>query len=200
MIPRDHAEELEKLTDLLTGDGWEQIDLGLSGPEATGTLEGISFRLISSPGRQILLTANWRGSGASTSFARLDPDDPRTALWHAEAVNMPINILISTARAALARPAGPGPMARLGAAGWIRQPPVRAEHGVRALVFRDPAAERWAAAQYLVYQGRLERGPWLIARDDLETARGRRAYAHTDSSAPGTVIAALALTDSKPAA
>jgi hypothetical protein len=36
-----------------------------------------------------------------------------------------------------------------------------------------------------------ERGPWLIARDDLPASGG----AHATPTAPGPVIAALALTD-----
>lgn len=200
MIPRDHAEEIEHFTSTLTADGWEEITLGIDHSEFPGVLDGISFRLMNSPGRRILLTANWRATGASTSIMRHNPADPRTALWHAEAVNLPVNVLIATARAATSEQPGPGPMARLRAAGWVRQPVLDAGDGVRALGFIDPAGSRWAAAQYIPYRGRLERGPWIISRDDLEPGDGLRAHAHTDSGAPGGVIAALALTDHNPTA
>lgn len=72
MIPRDHARELVKLTDLLTAGGWEEIDPELGGTEAVRMLTDISFRLLASPGRRILVTAKWRASRASTSIVRLD--------------------------------------------------------------------------------------------------------------------------------
>jgi hypothetical protein len=200
VIPRDHAEELKNLTSALAADGWEEIDLGLQAQEIPGILDGISFRLLSSPDRQILLTANWRETGASTNIAHLHPADPRTALWHAEAVNMPVNILITAARAAQAQQRGSGPVARLRAAGWLRQSTVETGGGIRALTFLDPDGGRWASAQYAFHRARLVRGPWLIARDEIETPGARRAYAHTDSTAPGSVIAALALTRAEPSA
>lgn len=198
MIPRDHAEEIKHLTSALTADGWEEIDFGIDHSEFPGVLDGISFRLMTSPGRRILLTANWRATGASTSIMRHNPTDPRTALWHAEAVNLPVSILIAAARAAMSDQPGPGPMARLRAAGWVRQPVIDTGDGIRALGFIAPAGWRWAAAQYIPNRGRLERGPWMISRDDLEPGDGLRAYAHTDAGAPGGVIAALALTDGNP--
>ena len=193
MIPRDHAHELAKLTGALTADGWEPIDLPTPGPDAE-LLAGISFRLLTSPGREILVTANWRETAASTNFARLDPADPRAALWHAEAVNLPVSVLTATARAALAEPPGPGPVTLLRAAGWLRAPFTDTGGGTGAVVYHDPAGGRWAAANYLHSLARLERGPWLISRDDVATSGGHRAYAHTDPAAPGGVIAALALT------
>lgn len=194
MIPRDHAEEIEYLTSILTADGWEEMDFGIDHSEFPGVLDGISFRIMTSPGRRILLTANWRATGASTSIARLNPADPRTALWHAEAVNVPVAVLIAAARASMKDQPGPGPMVRLRAAGWERQRVIDTGDGIRALGFIDPTGQRWAAAQYFPYHGRLERGPWMISRDDLEPGDGLRAYAHTDGGAPGGVIAALALT------
>ena len=193
MIPRAHADELAELTGALTADGWEPIEPPTTERDAD-RLAGISFRLLTSPGREILVTANWRESAASTSFASLDPADPRTALWHAEAVNLPVSVLTAVARAALAEPLGPGPVTLLRAAGWLRQPFTDTGHGTSAVVYHDPAGGRWAAANYLRSRGRLERGPWLIARDDVETSGGHRAYAHTDWKSPGGVIAALALT------
>ena len=198
-MPRGHAEELKTLTNALAADGWEEIDLDLEQPETPGLLDEISFRLITSPDRRILLTANWRATGASTSIARLDPTDPRTALGHAEAVNMPVSVL-TAARAATSKPSGSGPMARLRAAGWARQRVIDTGGGIRALGFIHLAGQRWAAAQYFYHRGRLERGLWMISRDDLEPSGGHRAYAHTDAGAPGGVIAALALTESEPAA
>lgn len=200
MIPRDHAEEIKNLTRALAADGWEEIDLDLETKENSGLLDGISFRLLTSPDRQILLTANWRETGASTNIAHLNPVDPRTALWHAEAVNMPVSILLAAARAAQRRERGTGPIARLHAAGWSRQPPMDTGAGIRALTFLDPDGGRWAALQYVVHHGRLVRGPWLISRDEIETTGAKRAYAHTDATAPGSVIAALALTRPEPPA
>jgi hypothetical protein len=182
----------------LAADGWKEIDLELEQPETL--LEGIGFRLMHSPDRQILLTANWRATGASTSIVRLQPVDPRAALWHAEAVNLPVEVLLATTRAATGTHTGPGPMMRLRAAGWQQQPVIEIDGGIKALRFIDPAGQRWAAAQHFHHHGRRERGPWMISRDDLEPGDGLRAYAHTDAGAPGCVIAALALTRAEPSA
>ncbi|WP_157435812.1 hypothetical protein [Actinospica robiniae] len=195
MIPRDHALELAKLTDLLTAEGWEEIDLELGGSEAVRMLTDISFRLLASPGRRILVTANWRASRASTSIVRLDPADPRAALWHAEATDMPVGILVAACRAAHTGPSGTGPIAHLRAAGWLRGPVLGTDYGTRALILDDPETVRWASLQYLRHRGRLQRGPWIISRADVVTSSGERAHAHTDATAPGAVIAALALTD-----
>lgn len=195
MIPRDHADELAKFTDLLAGEGWEEIDLELDRSETAGMLAGISFRLLASPGRRILVTANWRVSKASTSIVHLDPDNPRAALWHAEATDMPVSILIAACRAALTPPSGIGPIARLRAAGWAQGPVLETDYGARALIFNDPDTPRWASIQYLRHRDRLQRGPWIISRADVATSGGERAHAHTDAAAPGAVIAALALTN-----
>ncbi|WP_034270805.1 hypothetical protein [Actinospica robiniae] len=195
MIPRDHAHELATLTGLLTAEGWEEMDLELGGSEVLRMLTGVSLRLLASPGRQILLTAIWREEKASTSIVRLDGSDPRAALWHVEATDMPVVILYATCRAAVAGPSGTGPIACLRAAGWLQGPVLGTEYGTRALIFDDPDTVRWASAQYRRHDGRLQRGPWIISRADVATSGGERAHAHTDASAPGAVIAALALTD-----
>ena len=191
-------KELARFAGALADDGWLQIDLEFEQPE--NLLEGIGFRLMHSPDRQILLTANWRSTGASTSIARLDTADLRAALWHAEAVNLPAAVLLATTRAATGLQTGPGPTTRLRAAGWQQQPVIEISPGIKALGFIDPVGRRWAAAQRAYHSGRLHRGPWMISRDDLAPGDGLRAYAHTDADAPGSVIAALALTESEPGA
>ena len=137
MITGDHAEELEKLTGLRTAEGWEEIDLELGGCEALTMPAGISFRLIANPGRRILVSATWRESSASTSIVRLDEADPRAALWHAEAVNMPVSVLLAACRAALSEAADPA-IARLRTTGWLRQSILHARDGMRALVYGRP--------------------------------------------------------------
>jgi len=197
VIPRDFAKDLAALTGLLEADGWEQIELGDGVPEASEKLAGISFRLMTSPGRRVLFTANWRATGSSTTFEALDPEDPRIARWRAAAENLPVAILAAAARAATAPPS-PGPLPLLRAAGWIKQPPVHTASDIHALRFQDPAAPRSATATYFSGPGRTERGPWLIERDDLAHTEDQRASAHTTPTTPGAVIAALALTDISP--
>jgi len=193
--PRDFADHLDRLTDLLTAGGWEQLDLGFAGPEIPEQLTGIGFRLIISPDRRALLTANWRATHASTEFQSLDPHDPDAAAWRAHADNLPVNILIAAAHAATAQPPGPGPFRLLREAGWTKQPPRATGPDSYATIVSDPAAARSATATYLSAPGYTARGPWLIARDDLTASSGARAFAHTTPTAPGPVIIALALTD-----
>jgi hypothetical protein len=195
VIPRDFADDLERLTDLLTNDGWEQLDLGLAGLEFPEQLTGIGFRLMISPDRLALLTANWRATHASTELQSLDPHVPDATPWRAHADNLPVTILIAAARAATAQPPGPGPFRLLREAGWTKQPPRATGQYSYATVLSDPAAARSATATYLNAPGYTERGPWLIARDDLTASGGARAFAHATPSAPGAVITALALTD-----
>ena len=195
MISRDFADDLDHLTGLLTAGGWEQLDLGLAGPEMPEQLTGIGFRLVISPDRRALLTANWRATHASTEFQSLDPHDPDATPWRAHADNLPVNVLIAAAHAATAQPPGPGPFRLLREAGWTKQPPRATGPDSYATVVSDPAAARSATATHLSVPGYTERGPWLIARDDLPASGGARAFAHTTPAAPGPVIAALALTD-----
>lgn len=195
MIPRDFADDLDRLTDLLTAGGWEQLDLGLAGPEMPEQLTGIGFRLMIGPDRRVMLTANWRATHASTEFQSLDPHDPDATPWRALADNLPVNVLIATAHAAIAQPPGPGPFRLLREAALVKQPPRATGAGSYATVVSDPTVARSATATYLSAPGYTERGPWLIARDDLPASGAARAFAHTTPAAPGPVIAALALTD-----
>ncbi|HEV2633554.1 MAG TPA: hypothetical protein VGX23_00315 [Actinocrinis sp.] len=189
MRPRDFADDLDHLTGLLTNDGWEQLDLGLAGPQMPELLTGIGFRLMISPDRRALLTANWRATHASTELQSLDPHDPDATPWRAHADNLPVHVLIAAAHAATAHLPGSGPFRLLREAGWTKQPPRGTGPGSYATVLSDPAAARSATATYLSAPGYTARGPWLIARG------GARAFAHTTPTAPGPVITALALTD-----
>jgi hypothetical protein len=117
------------------------------------------------------------------------------SLWRADAANFPVRILAAAARAATAPRTDP-PTALLRAAGWQRDPVQHTHHGLRAIPWRGPDGERTATAAYLRSQDRTERGPWLIERPDLPNANhASRAHADASPTAPGAVIAALALTD-----
>jgi hypothetical protein len=193
LTAHDFADELDHLTDQLTAEGWDEADLGLAGSEIPEHLTGIALRLLISPGRRALLTANWRATHTGTELQGLDPHDPEVSLWRAQADNLPVRVLMEAARAA-AQQESHGPLRLLRDAGWTKQPPVTTGPGTHATIFTDPTAPRSAAATYLSALGHFERGPWLITRDDLTPTGGPRPFAHTTPSTPGAVITALALT------
>lgn len=195
MIPREPDRELAALAEPLTAEGWRRLDtLPVTGPP-----DGVHVLLITSPVRAVLLSATWRPGHRSTalSVADPDPDRPGALLRGAEAVNLPVPVLLAAARAAEQAPL-PGPrLAELLAfAGWTREKPVRTPDGVDDGVLRSPDLTRTATATRLHASGRTEPGPWLIERGDLPRGGPDHdpARAHAGPATPAAVLAALALT------
>lgn len=194
MMPRDYAAELEDLTEHLTARGWEVIETGLDGSDFALHLTGIGLRLMLSPGRRVLLSANWRAEHACTEIQGLDPHSPPIPLWRAQADNLPVSILAAAAEAATEPGESPGPLKLLREAGWTRRQRATGTRTLPPVILYDPRAARTAAATYLPGPEGAAHGPWLIVRADVTTTGRTRAIAHTSPTAPGAVIAALATT------
>ncbi|WP_034261795.1 hypothetical protein [Actinospica robiniae] len=194
MIPRDYAADLDHLTAHLTARGWEAIEAGLEGTDFALQLTGIAYRMLLSPGRRVLLSANWRAEHACTEIQGLDPHNPQIPLWRAQADNLPVHILAAAAEAATEPGESPGPLRLLREAGWTRQQSATAAITLLPVILSDPSGARTAAATYLPTPAGPDHGPWLIVRADVTTTARTRAFAHTSPATPGAVIAALATT------
>lgn len=193
MTPTDPAADLARLTQHLTGEGWAQVKPVSTQAERAANAAGISFQMMASPGHRVFLIANWRPGRASTELISPDPEHVGADAWRAQADNLPVTALIAAASAATAPP-GPRPFPLLRAAGWDRAPVYGLEPALFGLRLADPNSPRSVIATYLRAGRYLERGPWLIQRDEAAFPGPGRSHARTTPYAPGPVIAALALT------
>lgn len=192
MTRLNRADELAQLTNHLAAEGWEQVKR--LGAEAAADAAGISFRMMASPGARVWLIANWRAAHTGTELISPDFEDIGAHAWRAQADNLPVTTLLAAADAATAE-SGARPFQLLRAAGWDRAPVYGLEPAIFGMRFADPRAPRSVIATYLRAGRYLERGPWLIRRDDIAIPGPGRAHAHTTPHTPGPVIAALALTE-----
>jgi hypothetical protein len=193
MTPTDRADDLARLTEHLTGEGWAQVKPVSTQADRAANAAGISFQMMASPGHHVFLIANWRPGRTITELISPDPERVGADAWRAQADNLPVTALMAAARAATAA-AGPRLFPLLRAAGWDRAPVYGLEPALFGLRFADPNSPRSVIATYLRAGRYLERGPWLIQRDDTDLPGPGKSHAHTTPYAPGPVIAALALT------
>lgn len=196
MTDTDHADDLYHLTSALTDEGWEEVDLTALLPTEPAIGES-GILLLHSPERRVLLTATWQPTCTVTTLNARDPYNPDLSVWNVHAENLPVSVLLAAARAGTDPSEGPGPYRLLRHAGWTKSDAVRTGPGSHAVIVADPDAARTACATYLSGGEHVVSGPWLIGRDDLASSDGTRAFASASHTAPGRVIAALALTDSR---
>jgi hypothetical protein len=191
------AAELEHLTTMLTGAGWNLTDTaGLLSEELDEPgASGFHLAILTAPDRAASLIAAWGRAGASTQIS--DAVEQDTGSWRIEASNLPGHVIAAAALAATAptppdRPA-PGVPDLLEAAGWHRSAPIETTD-FSAATWRDPDFTRVVSQTFLLGpDGERTSCLWVIERRDIP-ADARPVQANATASAPPAAIAALALT------